>query len=174
MRFQRPRDLEANETADSLEHWTNQLEVYLKRDPTLSIFLEEDWDPNADNYGLEAKAGFTAAQMESNCKIFLGHICSFFKYPYYNHLIKERSTNMKSIYDILKDIYNIETDLTSFMSIAKVTKSKSESYAVFYAKIVYLVEQNLTPLEKQSSLSTLLLLATNCQCPCWIMQLCFG
>ena len=68
MRFQRPRDLEANETADSLEHWTNQLEVYLKKDPKKD-FLEEDWDPNEANYGLEAKARFTAAQMEANCKI---------------------------------------------------------------------------------------------------------
>ena len=57
MRFQQPRDLEAHETADSLEHWMNQLEVYLKRDPTLSVFLEEDWDPSAAHYALEAKAG---------------------------------------------------------------------------------------------------------------------
>ena len=49
----------------------NQLEVYLKRDPTLSIFLEETWDPAAEHYALEAKAGFTQDQMEANCK----HIC---------------------------------------------------------------------------------------------------
>ena len=135
MRFKRPRDLKANETADSLQHWMNQLEVYLKRDPTLSVFLEEDWDTTAANYRLEAKAGFTEDQMEANCN-------------YYNHLIKERSTNMQSIYDILKEIYNIETNTTSFMSIAKVTKSKTESYAVFYAKIVYPCQQNLAPAGK--------------------------
>ena len=148
MRFQRPRDLEANETADSLEHWKNQLEVYLKRDPTLSMFLEETWNTNEEFYALEAREGVTQEQMMANCKIFLGHICSFFKYPYYNHLIKERSTDLASIYSILSDIYNIETNLTSFMSIAKVTKSKSESYAVFYQKIVYLVQQNLAPAGK--------------------------
>ena len=149
MRFQRPRDLEAHETSDSLEHWINQLEVYIKRDPTLSIFLEETWNPQAaEHYGFTERHGLTPDKLEANCKVFLGHICSFFKYPYFNHLIKERSTNMKSIYDILKDIYNIETNTTSFMSIAKVTKAKSESYAVFYARIVYLVQSNLAPAGK--------------------------
>ena len=148
MRFQRPRDLEADETASSLEHWKNQLEVYLKRDPTLAVFLGETWNPQAANYGLEAKAGFTQEQMEANCKIFLGHICSFFKYPYYNHLIKERSTDMESIYDILNEIYHIEKDVSSFTTVAKVKKNSAESYAVFYAKIVYLMEQNLAPAGK--------------------------
>ena len=32
MRFQKPRLLEAEETADSLEHWRNEFEVYLTRD----------------------------------------------------------------------------------------------------------------------------------------------
>ena len=148
MRFQRPRDLESNETADSLEHWINQLEVYLKRDPTLSIFLEEEWDPTAENYGLEEKNGISAEQMMANCKIFLAHICTFFKYPYYNHFILEKSKDMKSVYEILKAIYSIETNVTSFLSIAKVTKEKSESYEVFYAKIVYLMEKNLAPAGK--------------------------
>ena len=148
MRFQRPRDLEADETSSSLEHWMNQLEVYLKRDPAMSIFLEETWNPAAQHYGLEAKEGFTQEQMEANCKIFLGHICSFFKYPYYNHLIKERSTNMESIYDILREIYHIEKDVSSFTTVAKVKKNSTESYAVFYAKIVYLMEQNLAPAGK--------------------------
>ena len=73
MRFQRPRDLEAEETASSLEHWMNQLEVYLKRDPTLSVFLEETWNPAAEHYGLEAKAGFTQDQMEVRQLTILRH-----------------------------------------------------------------------------------------------------
>ena len=147
MRFQRPRDLEANEYSSSLEHWINQLEgpKGLKRDPAMSIFLGETWNPAAAHYGLEAKDGFTQVQMEANCKIFLGHICSFFKYPYYNYLIEERSTDIESIYDILREIYNIKKDVSSFTTVAKVKKTSTESYAVFYAKIVYLMEQNLAP-----------------------------
>ena len=66
MRFQRPRDLEANETSDSLKHWINQLEVYLKRDPTLSVFLEETWNPADEHFGLDARAPFSQIQMIAN------------------------------------------------------------------------------------------------------------
>ena len=131
-----------------MEHWINQFEVYLKRDPTLSIFLGEQWNPAAAHHGLEAKAGFTQEQMAANCKIFLGHVCSFLKYPYYNHLIKERTTDIESVYDILREIYHIEKDISSFTTVAKVKKLSTESYAVFYAKIVYLMEQNLAPAGK--------------------------
>ena len=148
MRFQRPRDLEAHETSDSLEHWINQFEVYITREPTMAQFLNLNWDASADNYGFEADAAGTAEQKMAACKIFLGHVCSFFKYPYYNHKIKERSTNIDSIYDILRDIYHIKKTADNFFSIARAKKLSTESYSVFYAKIVYLMEQNLAPPNK--------------------------
>ena len=145
MRFQKPRLLEAHETADSLEHWKNEFEVYLTRDDKMSPFLTLTWDASAVNMGLRAQGDTTPAEMAARCKLFLGHVCSFFKYPYYNKKIKERSTSVQSIYNILEEIYNVEKTAESFLTLGKVTKASSESFSVFYAKILYLVEQNLAP-----------------------------
>ena len=80
--------------------------------------------------------------------IFLAHICSFFEYPYYNQKIQERSTSWKNIYTQLQDIYNIEKTAKSVMGLGTVKKLSTELYAVFYAKILYLMEQNLAPANK--------------------------
>ena len=145
MRFQKPRLLEAEETADSLEHWRNEFEVYLTRDDKMAPFLTLNWDASAENMGLRAQGEITAAERAASCKLFLGHVCSFFKYPYYNKKIKERSTSLQSIYNILEEIYNVEKTAESFLTLGKISKSNSESHSVFYAKILYLVEQNLAP-----------------------------
>ena len=145
MRFQRPRDLEATETEASLEQWINHFEVYIKREPTMAMFLTAEWNPLAANMGCAAVAPYTVEQMADNLKVFLGHVCSFLKYPYYNHIIKERSTKFTSICDILREIYHIEKNVSSLFSIARVKKKSAESYEVFYAKIVYLMQQNMAP-----------------------------
>ena len=145
MRFQRPRDLEAEETAASLEQWINHFEVYIKREPTMAMFLTAEWNPAAAHMGCAAVEPLTQEQVAENLKIFLGHVCSFLKYPYYNHIIKERSRKFTSICDILREIYHIEKNVTSLFSIARVAKKSAESYEVFYAKIVYLMQQNMAP-----------------------------
>ena len=77
--------------------------------------------------------------------MFLGHVCSFLEYLFYNHIINiiDRSTDLQSIYGILRDIYHIKKDVKSFFDIARVTKKSAESYSIFYQKIVYLMEQNM-------------------------------
>ena len=87
-------------------------------------------------------------QMGENCKLFLGHFCSFLEYPYFNNKIKERSTSLDSIYGILEEIYNVKKTAESFLDLGEVTKTSTESYRVFYAKILYLMEQNLAPANK--------------------------
>ena len=145
MRFQRPRDLEAVETAATLEQWINHFEVYIKREPSMNMFLTSTWNAAAENMGCEAAGTLTVEQVAENLKVFLGHVCSFLKYPYYNHIIKDRSTDFKSICDILREIYHIEKNVSSLFSIARVSKKSAESYEVFYAKIVYLMQQNMAP-----------------------------
>ena len=145
MRFQAPRLLKAKETADSLEHWKNMFEVYITRDVHMAPFLTLNWNPADINMGQAAREGVTVEQMGANCRLFLNHVCSFFEYPYYNKRIQTRSTSLISIYAILEDIYQVEKTADSFLSLAKVSKTSAESYSVFYAKILYLMEQNLAP-----------------------------
>ena len=145
MRFPQPRQLDVKETADSLAHWKNQLEVYITRDSHMAPFLTREWDSNALNMGQAEEGEISAVQMGAYCKLFLQHFCSFLKYPYYNQRIQTRSTSLQSIYAILEDIYQVRKTAESFLSLAKIQKSATESYAVFHAKIQYLMEQNLAP-----------------------------
>ena len=79
MRFQQPRALEATETADSLAHWVNQFEVYITRDAAMSPFLTGTWNPALPNMGCVATETLTVQTVAQNCKLFLAHVCSFFK-----------------------------------------------------------------------------------------------
>ena len=111
----------------------------------MAPFLTRNWNPTAADMGQTVDGDTSAAQMGAYCKLFLQHFCSFLKYPYYNQRIQTRSTSLQSIYAILEDIYQVRKTAESFLSLAKVQKSATESYTVFHAKIQYLMEQNLAP-----------------------------
>ena len=39
MKFHCPRNLKTTETSDSLDHWMNQLMVYIQQDPLMAPYL---------------------------------------------------------------------------------------------------------------------------------------
>ena len=146
VRFPKPRDLEPEETAASLDHWQTQFKVYAKRDPLMAPFLTDTWNPNAEDMGFtEAAGGVDAVTRGENCKLFLSHLASFFKVPYYNKAIQTRTTSLESVWDYLRQMYNVEKSADTMIDIGTLVYTKSESYASFYAKIVYFIEMNLAP-----------------------------
>ena len=109
MRFPKPRDLEPVETAATLEHWITQFEVYAKRDPLMTPFLTGTWNPDAADMGFTQEAGgVSAVDRGANCKLFLSHIASFLKVPYYNLAIQNRTTSLETVWDFLRTMYNVE------------------------------------------------------------------
>ena len=145
MRFSKPRDLEVKEIAVTLDHWITQFKVYAQRDPIMVNFLTGTWNPNAEHMGYVDTPQETAVIKAANCKMFLCHIASFMKVPYYNVAIQTRTTSLESVWQMFRKMYNVEKSADTMINIGTLVYNKSESYASFFAKIQYFIEMNLAP-----------------------------
>ena len=145
-RHQAPRKLTAHETADSLDHWIHEFTNYIQRDPTYSPFLACNWSYEAVNMGFtEAVGDVSILQRAANCKLFLAHINAFMANPYSRNAIEKRTTNVESVWNLLRERYNVTKLAESLLDIGTLVYDKSESYASFFQKVVYYVEMNLAP-----------------------------
>ena len=151
IKFPIPNKLKSKETADSLEHWIHQFKVYVQRDPLLSPYLTLRWTPGAQNMGFVDPAGdlpagtLSAAEKSENCKLFLAHVASFMEKGYYRKAIEQRTTSAESIWQLLRQIYNVETSAETLLDIGKMSYDKSETYLSFYHQLLYHVETNMAP-----------------------------
>ena len=142
VKFKVPRKLEDKETEVSLEHWKNEFLVYAQRDAAFAPFLTNSWDPDKENFGF---TGADAAVTMNACKMFVNHVVSFLKYPYWNHKIMDRSKSLKDIWKHFDTVFCIETSAESFLDLALITYDRTESYHSFLARIVYHIENNKAP-----------------------------
>ena len=146
IRLQLPRKLNNIETADSLDHWIDTYVDYIQRDPILATFLTCNWNYAEDNMGFTVAAGGVApAQRAANCKIFLSHVNSFLPNPYSRNAIAKRTTNVESIWTLLREKYNVTKSAETLLDIGTLSHDKTESYASFFQKVVYYIEMNLAP-----------------------------
>ena len=110
-----PEKLQKVETADSLDHWIQNFKVYIQRDPTFKDFLTWTWDYNLPNMGFvdpeRIPAGtLTAVEKGANCKLFLSHVASFMKVPYFRKAIERRTTSAESIWQLLRKSIGTERE----------------------------------------------------------------
>ena len=104
VKFPVPRSLEENETAVTLGQWKNQFTIYAQRDSTFAQFLTATWNPDLPNRGFE-NGLITAAQQAQNCDLFIRHVSSFLKTPFWNLKILNRTKSLKDIWDIFNEIF---------------------------------------------------------------------
>ena len=146
LRLQIPRKLNSSETAETLDHWIHSYTDYVSRDPILAPFLNTNWNYNAGNMGFTRPiAEVQPAQLAINCKQFLSHVNSFMANPYSRKSIEQRTTNVESIWTLLREKYNVTKSAESLLDIGNLAYDKSESYACFFEKVVYYVEMNMAP-----------------------------
>ena len=143
VKFPVPRNLEDKETAVSLEQWKNQFTIYAQRDPTFAQFLTEQWDQSKPNLGFEDAGAVAAATKAANCKLFISHISSFLKTPFWNHKLLNRTKNLKGIWEIFDEIFGIETTADSFLDLSSLKYNGSESYSSFLARILFHLENHM-------------------------------
>ena len=146
LRLQTPRKLNSSETAETLDHWIHSYTDYASRDPILAPFLNTNWNYNDVNMGFtQPIAEVQPAQLAINCRQFLSHVNSFMANPYSRKSIEQRTTNVESIWTLLREKYNVTKSAESLLDIGNLAYDKSESYACFFEKVVYYVEMNMAP-----------------------------
>ena len=141
-----PRPLEKKETAESLGQWRNLFTNYTQRDPIFSPFLTCKWRREQPMLGFtDIDGGLTAAEQKANCELFLSHIASFLKEPYWNNKILKRTSDLNDVWIIFDEIFNIEHNADSLLDIASMKYDSSESYSSFLARIQFHMENHLPP-----------------------------
>lgn len=145
MRLPKPRDLTDKETADSLEHWITQFTVYIQRDTYMQPFLTRTWNSAAPNRGQAALNDIPAEDMSIYNTHFLKHIASFLPHPFFKDSVVNRTTDMESVWNLFREIYNVELCAETFLDLSTLAYKNTESYFTFYHRILYLIEQNLAP-----------------------------
>ena len=144
VKFPVPLPLEATETAASLEQWKNSFTTYAQRDPLFLPFLTNSWDSGAVNRGFrDIERGLSAAEQSTNCELFLKHVSSYLKYPFWNKRILNRTTNLKSVWKIFDEIFGIEQTADSLLDISSMKYNGSEPYNSFLARIQFHLENHL-------------------------------
>ena len=144
VRHQLPEKLKEVETASTLEQWKTTFVTYAQRDPLLTPFLTANWDFELPDRGFTSiDGGLTAGEQNTNCELFLKQLTSFLKYPYWNRRIVERTKNLKAVWEIFNEIFNIEHTADSLLDIASMKINASEPYSSFLARIQFHLENHL-------------------------------
>ena len=145
MRLPKPRDLTDKETADSLEHWITTFTVYIQRDTFMNPFLTKTWTPGADHRGQAQNGEISQADMATYNILFLKHVASFLPNPFFKEHVVNRTTDIESVWNLFREIYNVDKCAETFLDLSSLTYKSTESYFTFYHRILYLIEQNLAP-----------------------------
>ena len=105
-----PRQLNQNETLDSLDHWKSIFRNYFRRDSVFKQFLESSctWDPtNTDTYGLEEKYGMSPEERKDALIDFLSNLAGFLPHSYLTSKLKDTTKSLSDCWDIIEEHYNV-------------------------------------------------------------------
>ena len=143
VKFPVPRQLEENETVVTLGQWKNQFTIYAKRDPVFVTFLSANWNRDLVNMGFQSDNIQTDVAKAANCELFINHVASFLKTPYWNKRILERTRNLSDIWKIFDEIFGIDSNADSFLDLSSMKYNGTESYSSFLQRIMFHIENHL-------------------------------
>ena len=89
--------------------------------------------------GLKRDPATLAADLEG----FFECIGSFLPFDYVGEKLKAESSSIKSVWDILYELYDVELNTTNFMDYALMKREPEETYRSFYNRLVGFMRQHL-------------------------------
>ena len=136
-----PRRLEQQETLQSLNHWQSVFRNYYRRCPYYGSFRlpSTTWDSSSTR-------GFVAAEttgLKRDLQGFLNCIGSYCPFDYVGEKLNNESTNIKSVFDILYEIYDLKITTTNFLDYALMSRESEESYRSYFNRFVGFQSRNL-------------------------------
>ena len=140
-----PRQLTQSETLDSLDHWKSIFRNYFRRDSMFKQFLNCEWDPARDNYGLEATDEMTAEERKDALIDFLSNLAGFLPHSYLTSKLVEDTKSLKACRRIIEEHYNVQVTPETLLDFESIRKSPDENYRQFYEKLLQHCKLHLAP-----------------------------
>ena len=147
-----PRRLGHQETLQSMNHWKSVFRNFYRRCPYYGIFLlpTTSWNSSpsrgftsSETSGLKRDAATLAADLEG----FLDCLGGYCPFDYVGEKLKNETTNIKSVWEVLYEIYDLEITTTNFLDYALMRRQPEESYRGYFNRLVGFVRQHLPTTE---------------------------
>lgn len=137
-----PRQLQSNETLDTLTHWKSHVRNYFRRDEHLNVFFQRasSWDCTRDNYGFTGQDGASKADYLEG---LLDTIAGFMPGPYLTAQITRHTTCMSDVFQVIWTHYDVDPNPSTFLDFDSLSLEPSERYIDLYYRMIYHAEQHL-------------------------------
>ena len=143
-----PRRLDQQESLSSLNHWKATFQNYYRRCQYNSYFLQPGitWNTEENRGFLQSETSGlkrTPAVLAQDLEGFLQCLGGYLPFDYVPEKLLAESTDLKSVWDIIYEIYDVEINTTHFLDYASMTREPNETYRGFFNRIVGFVRQHL-------------------------------
>ena len=137
-----PRQLQANETLDTLTHWKSHVRNYFRRDDNLKPFFARNstWDQTLDDYGF---VGNDAAARADNLEGLLDTISGFLPGPYLTAQITKHTSSIEEVFQVIWNHYDVTPNPSSFLDFDELALAHEERFIDLYYRMLYHAEQHL-------------------------------
>ena len=148
IKFNPPRALTSEETQQTMQQWKINFRQYIKRDDTYRTFLNMDWNPAVDDYGLAAETtGLqrTAAALKNDLLDFLHILASYMPHGYLTDKLISKSKSLASAFELIEENFNLLPTQESFFEFLSIKKMSLETYRQMFDRMVAFATQHLMP-----------------------------
>ena len=146
-----PRQLTANETLDSLDHWKTQFRQFFRHDDDYKPYFSatSTWDKQAANFGLHdvvrGDVTTTAAELAEHLQDFLELISSFLPHSYLTMKIVNDTKRLEDVWSIIYEHYNVKVTSETLLDFESLKKESQENYRMFYERLLQHSRLHLAP-----------------------------
>ena len=145
-----PRQLQANETLESLTHWRTTFKTFYKKDDIYRGFFHPkmQWDPNKNNYGLRDEVDGHKRQADELCEDLqdlLSTLAGYLPHSYLTEKIVKATKNWEDVFNVIYDHYNVKISSESMLDFEMIHKTAEETHRQFYERLLQHTRQHLAP-----------------------------
>ena len=145
-----PRQLQANETLESLTHWRTTFKTFYKKDDIYRWFFHPrmQWDSDQGNYGLRDEVEGHKRQADELCEDLqdlLSTLAGYLPHSYLTEKILKTTKNWEDVFNVIYDHYNVKISSESMLDFELIHKTAGETHRQFYERLLHHTRQHLAP-----------------------------
>ena len=147
LKFPPPRQLEHQETLDTLDQFKSQFRLFYKRsDETKEFFAQgARWNSTQANYGLQGGTNEDRAARSDNLEMLLTQVAAHLPFPYLTQKLVKDTKNFEDVWSIIYSHYGVKPSQSSFIQYAQLRKKADETPMTFYERLSHHARAHLAP-----------------------------